>query len=86
MAAAARLITHLGTFVCRYLPGRRTDAGIPAPAVAFELQQLVEPDADTDPSVQAIRVIRTRRAPIKPAAATSRVTCAPSGSVTSTSA
>ena len=64
VAAAARLITHLYADICRGV--ELTQESLHLQLQHSELEQLVEPDADTDPSVQAIRVIRTRRAPIKP--------------------
>ena len=64
VAAAARLITHLYADIC--LGVELTPESLHLQLQHSELEQLVEPDADTELSVQAIRVIRTRRAPIKP--------------------
>jgi len=64
VAAAARLLTHLYAEIC--LGVELTPESLHLQLQHTELEYLVEAEADPDEPVQALRVIRTRRAPIKP--------------------
>tara|TARA_R110001599_G_scaffold353881_1_gene602099 strand:+ start:94547 stop:95590 length:1044 start_codon:yes stop_codon:yes gene_type:complete len=64
IAAAERLLNHLYAEVCQGI--ELTPESLHLQLQHTELEHLVEHDSDTDEPVQAIRVIRTKRAPIKP--------------------
>jgi phosphate starvation-inducible PhoH-like protein len=64
VAAAARLLRHLYAEVC--LGVELTPESLHLQLQHTELEHLIELESDPDQPVQAIRVIRTKRAPIKP--------------------
>ncbi len=64
VAAAERLLTHLYAEIC--LGVELTPESLHLQLQHTELEQLVEVGADADSPVQAIRIIRTKRAAIKP--------------------
>ena len=64
VAAATRLLTHLYAEVC--LGIELTPESLHLQLQHTELEHLIEPASDPEQPVQAIRVIRTKRAPIKP--------------------
>jgi len=64
VAAAKRLLEHLYAEVC--LGVELSPESLHLQLQQTELEWLVESESDPDQPVQAIRVIRTKRAPIKP--------------------
>jgi len=64
VTAAERLIRHLYAEVCQGV--ELTPEALHLQLQHTELEYLVQPESDIDQPVQAIRVIRTKRVPIKP--------------------